>query len=189
MALLPLYCGGVMVLTIHVLTPISPPPDHPVIYNVDQLSGTTTGGTKVTITGYGFGQGPGGHVYFGGHEYEATIISWSSTWEGSTIECLTPAHDAGVVIMQLVTFDGDSPEVDPNSDEYKYTYRDPVDISGDFHWENGPPKPTRSENLRILAGILIANDPNKTYDIYLADTAVTISCTNCNSKIIYFYTD
>jgi predicted cupin superfamily sugar epimerase len=71
----------------------------PKIETVSPATGTTLGGTAVTITGTGFG-GPGAAVSFGG--LDAPITSGSPT----SLTVTTPAHTAGAVDIVVTTGDG-----------------------------------------------------------------------------------
>jgi hypothetical protein len=72
---------------------------------VDPASGTTAGGTNVTVTGTGFVSGA--TVIFGG--VTATNITWVSS---TSITATTPAHVAGgvdVVVVNPVGLSGTLP--------------------------------------------------------------------------------
>ena len=73
----------------------------PVITSVTPSSGSTAGGTAVTINGTGFG-GPGTTVGFGGTS--ATITGGTST----SISATTPGHAAGTVNVVVTNPDGKS---------------------------------------------------------------------------------
>ena len=78
-----------------------PAPD---ISTVSPNSGSTTGGTSVTISGSNFGGSQGtGSVTFGGVE-ATSYTSWSST----EIVCVTPAHTAGAVDVVVTADNGQS---------------------------------------------------------------------------------
>ncbi len=72
----------------------------PMISSLTPSSGSTSGGTSVTIDGSNFGSSRGsGGVTFGGSE----ATSYTS-WSDNQIECVTPAHAAGAVDV-VVTMD------------------------------------------------------------------------------------
>ena len=67
-----------------------PPPSPPTITSVSPTSGTTTGGTSVTISGANFA--PGATVSFGGATAPNVTVA-----NASSITATTPAHAAGTV--------------------------------------------------------------------------------------------
>jgi Regulator of chromosome condensation (RCC1) repeat/IPT/TIG domain len=64
----------------------------PTVTSVTPNSGTTGGGTSITVTGTGFTTGGGTSFLFG--KAKATVVSCEST---TTCTMLTPAHEAGTV--------------------------------------------------------------------------------------------
>ena len=74
------------------------------ITGLSPTSGPTTGWTKVTITGLGFGNSPGtGTVTFGG-----VAASSYTTWTDTKIVCPTPVHAAGAVDVVVTENGGNS---------------------------------------------------------------------------------
>jgi len=93
--------------------PTDPPP--PTVHEVTPSSGSTSGGTSITITGSNFGssQGTTGRVIFssttssGGGAWD-TLIDYTS-WSDTKIVCLTPVHPtAGDVDVWVVADNGSS---------------------------------------------------------------------------------
>ena len=95
----------------------------PEITSVSPSSGSTDGGTSVTITGSNFGsaQGTGG-VTFGGTE-ATSYTSWSDT----LIVCVTPVHAAGAVDVVVTAGNGLS---DTESDGFLYVEIITVNLPG-----------------------------------------------------------
>lgn len=72
---------------------------YPTITSLDVSSGTTSGGTAITITGTGFKNGC--TVTFGGDSATSIIVASSTS-----ITCVTPAHAAGAVDVVITNVDG-----------------------------------------------------------------------------------
>ncbi len=83
----------------YVNPPPPPPTPAPRISGISPATGTTKGGTQVTITGTDFG-GPGTRVSFGG--VATTITGGSAT----SLVVTTPAHSAGAVDVVVTNPDG-----------------------------------------------------------------------------------
>jgi plastocyanin len=79
--------------------PPSPTPVAPTVASIAPASGTTAGGTAVTITGTGFAAGA--TVSFGG-----TSASGVSVASASSLTATTPAHAAGAVDVVVTNTDG-----------------------------------------------------------------------------------
>jgi hypothetical protein len=76
----------------------------PAIISISPSSGTTAGGTSVTITGTGFQPGvPGTTVTFGG-----VAASGVNVISSTQIQAMTPAHDAGSVDVRVTNPDAQS---------------------------------------------------------------------------------
>ena len=86
----------------------------PTVSSVSANSGTTSGGTNVTITGTGFVATP--TVTFGGTS--ATNVAFVNS---TTITCTTPAHAAGAVDV-VVT----NPDTQTGTGTNAFTYQTPV---------------------------------------------------------------
>ena len=91
-----------------------PPPPSPTVSNVVPSSGTTKGGTTVTITGKNFANGA--TVSFGGVPAATAVIVASST----SIVATTPAHASGAVNV-VVT----NPSKESGTRATGFTYRAP----------------------------------------------------------------
>ncbi|NCC83602.1 MAG: hypothetical protein EOM03_05680, partial [Clostridia bacterium] len=98
-------------------TYVAPPPA-PTVAGISPATGTTAGGTAVTITGIGFVEGA--TVTIGGTTATGVVVS-----NATTITAITPAHAAGVVDV-VVT----------NPDEQSDT------LSNGFTYVSPPPAPT-----------------------------------------------
>ena len=98
---LPLDEGQQPPLPFQYLLPNYTPPPAPTITNINPNTGSTAGGTNVTITGTNFVTGAGNTIVtFGGTA--ATGINVASA---TSLTCTTPAHTAGAVNV-VVTTDG-----------------------------------------------------------------------------------
>jgi len=86
----------------------------PSVSGVNPTSGSTTGGTQVTVSGTNFT--PGASVSFGGTS--ATSVSVTSA---TIITCNTPPHSAGAVTVQVVNPGGQSGQL-----SNAFTYNAPV---------------------------------------------------------------
>jgi len=73
----------------------------PTLTAISPGSGTTNGGTSVTLTGSGFL--PGASVTFGGTLATNVILN-----NNASITCRTPSHPAGVVSVTVINSDGQS---------------------------------------------------------------------------------
>ena len=92
----------------------------PIVSTVSPSSGTTLGGTSVTISGSDFGSTQGsGTVTFGGTA-AASYTSWSAT----QIMCVTPAHAAGAVDAVITANNGLS-----GTRSLGYTYITPPSVT------------------------------------------------------------
>jgi len=78
------------------------PPPPPAVTGLDPISGSTAGGTSVTITGTGFTDVTS--VSFGGDEATDVVAGGS----GTEISCTAPAHSEGTVDVQVTTAAGSS---------------------------------------------------------------------------------
>jgi hypothetical protein len=83
----------------------------PVISSMSRTTGTTTGGTKVTITGNGFTTVQ--HVKFG-----ATTASSYTVKSATQIVVTSPAHSDGQVAVSVTTAAGTTPAT--NADLFTY---------------------------------------------------------------------
>ncbi len=79
--------------------PPTPSPVAPTVAAVSPSSGTTAGGTTVTVTGSGFAAGAG--VSFGGTAATGVVVS-----SATSITATTPAHAAGAVDVVVTNSDG-----------------------------------------------------------------------------------
>lgn len=89
----------------------------PMVSSIMPTSGSTAGGTAVTISGANFQAGA--RAYFGG--YSGTSISVASS---SSITCLTPAHLAAVVDVTVT-----NPDAQSGNLRSAFTYVAPCDLS------------------------------------------------------------
>lgn len=94
----------------------SPPPsDPPVISDISPSSGTTDGGTAVTITGSDFVDGA--TVDFDGDAATSVVFV-----DSTEITCVTPAHAAGGITVTVTN-------PDAQEDTIGFTYVEPSDSS------------------------------------------------------------
>ncbi|MHB8799704.1 MAG: IPT/TIG domain-containing protein [Thermoanaerobaculia bacterium] len=100
-------------------TPAGPAPTPPTIVSASPSTGTTEGGTQVTISGTGFQTGA--TVTFGGTS--ATNVNVSST---TTLTATTPARAAGTVTIAVSNPDGGSGSL---TDGYTYV-APPLSVTG-----------------------------------------------------------
>ncbi|HKG21855.1 MAG TPA: IPT/TIG domain-containing protein, partial [Blastocatellia bacterium] len=91
----------------------SPPPQSPTVSSISPSSGTTLGGTSVTIAGANFSQGA--VVTIGG-----TAATSVNVVSGSSITATTPAHAAGTVNVVVTSTGGQSGTLNGG-----YTYTSP----------------------------------------------------------------
>jgi hypothetical protein len=97
----------------------------PAVTSLDVTSGSTAGGTAVTITGTSFyGVVPASGVTFGGTAATSVVVV-----SDTSITCVTPAHTAGSNLQTQVTGPGGS-SADVAGDNYSYV-ADPVGGSSD----------------------------------------------------------
>jgi hypothetical protein len=89
----------------------------PTISSVSPVSGPTTGGTQVTITGTGFSTVQ--HVKFG-----ATTATGVTVKSATQIVATSPAHAAGTVTISVVTAGGTTPAT--GADLFDFTVAGPV---------------------------------------------------------------
>lgn len=97
-----------------------PPPPAPTVSAVSPASGSTTGGTPVTITGANFA--PGASVTFGGAAATAVVVVNSTT-----ITAVTPARATGAVTVAVT-----NPSAQSGSKSSAYFYAPPPAVS-DFY--------------------------------------------------------
>ena len=88
-------------------------PKPPTITSISPKSGSTAGGTSVTITGTGFDWGLT-ELTFGGTSALNSVVSQSDT----QITVIAPAHSAGTVQVQVTTLKG--PTGDTAADDFTY---------------------------------------------------------------------
>jgi uncharacterized repeat protein (TIGR02543 family) len=88
----------------------------PTISLVSPSSGTTAGGTTLTITGNDFRTAPGFRVVFDGVDYFATSIPTNTSFT-----LVTPAHAVGTVVIKVFTDLGNS--------SANYTYVTPFHVT------------------------------------------------------------
>ena len=106
----------------------------PVITTVVPSSGTTDGGTSVTLTGTNFGSSRGtGIVKFGG-----TLATSYTSWSDTTVVCVTPAHVAGAIDVVLTRSDGRI-----GTKASGYTYILPAAPSDNLAFDPSVPKTTK----------------------------------------------
>ena len=121
----------------------------PTVVTTNPEWGFTSGGENVTIHGYGFSGGNRLEVNFGGVPV-TTIFSATDT----VIECVTPAHAAGAVDVEVVKYVIDEPRAGVLRGGYTYVdslelplkmtkgaSRDEVHLT----WSSGPSGPVRLE--------------------------------------------
>ena len=89
----------------------------PIISSVSPPSGTTVGGTQVTITGTGFSTVQ--HVKFG-----TTTASAYTVKSSSQITATAPAHAAGTVRIEVITAGGTTPS--SSADTYQFVVLKPA---------------------------------------------------------------
>lgn len=89
---------------------------YPTITSLDVSSGSTSGGTAITITGTGFKNGC--TVTFGGDAATSIVVV-----SGTSITCVTPAHAAGAVDVVITNVDG---KAVTSSSAYTYAVTTPA---------------------------------------------------------------
>ncbi len=85
----------------------------PVVSSVSPLSGSTSGGTAVTITGSAFQTGASAR-------FDTTLCTSTNVVSSTSITCTTPAHAAGAVGITVT-----NPDVQTNTLSAAYTYVTP----------------------------------------------------------------
>jgi len=136
----------------------------PNITSISQLTGSTTGGTSVTITGTNFTGATS--VTFDG--LDATSIDVVNS---TTITCITPAHSAGAVGIIVTTVGG------PSSAFLSFTYITPPNITGISPFVGS----TAGGNSITITGTNFTGETTVTFDGLAATTinvvnSTTITC-------------
>ncbi|HVF88664.1 MAG TPA: IPT/TIG domain-containing protein, partial [Blastocatellia bacterium] len=105
--------GGQSGTLVSGFTYTNPPPQAPTVSGISPGSGSTLGGTSVTITGTNFS--PGATVTIGG-----TTATSVNVVSGTSITATTPAHSAGAVNVVVTNTSGQSGTLNAG-----YTYTSP----------------------------------------------------------------
>ena len=137
----------------------------PIVISISPTSGSTVGGTTVTITGTGFL--PGAQVSFGG--IAATGIAVLS---GTSITATTPAHIAGLVSLLVTNTDGQSGNL---SNGYTYVSPNPAPTISGISPNTGPSlggTPVTITGTGFLAGATV------TFGAKLATNVTVVNSTS-----------
>jgi large repetitive protein len=102
------------------LTVLPPPAGYPVLISLSRTSGTTSGGTSVTITGSGFNTVQ--HVQFGTTTARSYVVK-----SATQIQAVSPSHPAGTVAVTVTTPLGTTVTTPANN--FKYVSPPPVVIT------------------------------------------------------------
>jgi Domain of unknown function (DUF1929)/IPT/TIG domain/Glyoxal oxidase N-terminus len=150
-----------------------PPPPPPAPSSISPVSGTTAGGTPVTITGTGFLAGAA--VSFGGTA--ATGVTFGSS---TTITATTPAHAAGAVNVVVTNTDGQSGTL---TNGYTYTTSGGGGVIG-FVQSNSGPSTIQASNKTVAVTYTVAETAGDLNLVVVGwgDTTSTIS-TVSDSKL------
>ncbi len=132
----------------------------PNITSISQLTGSTTGGTSVTITGTNFTGATS--VTFGGSA--ATSIDVVNS---TTITCITPAHSAGAVNVIVTTIGG------PSSAFSSFTYITPPNITAISPLVGS----TAGGNSITITGTNFTGETSVTFDGLAATTISVVNST------------
>ena len=116
----------------------------PTITSLDVSSGTTAGGTAITITGTGFKNGC--TVTFGGDAATSIVVASSTS-----ITCVTPAHSAGAVDVVITNTDGKSVT---SSGGYTYAVTTPAFVK----YGSGTASSTSDLTLSLSSGSATAGN-------------------------------
>ena len=137
----------------------------PIVISISPTSGSTSGGTMVTITGTGFL--PGAQVSFGG--IAATGITVLS---GTSITATTPAHIVGPVSLLVTNTDGQSGSL---SNGYTYVSPNPAPTISGISPNTGPSlggTPVTINGTGFLAGATV------TFGAKLATNVTVVNSTS-----------
>jgi hypothetical protein len=146
------------------------PPPPPVPSSISPGSGTTAGGTAVTITGTGFAAG--GTVSFGG-----TAATGVSVGSSTTITATTPAHGAGAVNVVVTNSDGQSGTLNNG-----YTYTSSSGGGIGFVQSNSGPSTIQASNTTVAVSYGAAETAGDLNMVVVGwgDTSSTISAVTDN---------
>ncbi len=140
----------------------------PIISSVSPSSGSTTGGTQVTITGTGFSTVT--HVKFG-----TTAASAYTVKSPTQISATAPAHAAGTVRISVTTVGGTTPT--SSADLYKFVVLTPA--VGGVSPSSGPTAggttvTVSGSNLSGATTVLFGTAKGKTVSVNAGGTQLTV---------------
>lgn len=133
------YSTGASIGVVQFKVTYTPGASAPTVTGVDPSSGSTAGGTAITITGTNFTGATG--VTIGG--VAATSLSVVSS---TSITCVTPAGTAGAKDIAVTTTAG------TGTLSSGYTYMPGVDIVGELLMETGVPLREESDEELLIEG-------------------------------------
>jgi hypothetical protein len=153
-----------------------PPPPPPVPTSITPVSGTTAGGTAVTITGTGFAAGAA--VSFGG-----TAATGVSVGSSTSITATTPAHAAGAVNVVVTNSDGQSGTL---NNGYTYTSSGGGGVIG-FVQSNSGPSTIQASNKTVAVSYTVAETAGDLNLVVVGwgDTTSTISAVSDSKANAY----